>query len=593
LGTSPNAQSAFTQHITGQTKAGGSLLISLIPRHAGVTYSYDANGVSLNAGVVNSSLIPTGDWVPGTQILGANLPLVKLDTTYNLAGQGGTVHGTSAGMTTQAEFDTAVTNAVRGDVIVLRSGFTFDKTTTRIIPAKAGTGWIYVISSDFYNDLQLKAPGQRVTVADVGNMATVRSTNTNTAAFTFNHGTSHPTHWRFVGLNITTTNNQQNALFNILGNTATTANIPEWIGLDRCRIWGTPGTVNVRRGVQMDGASCFAVDCDIIGHRDANNSDSQAIAINHAPGPLKIVNCRLQAASENFISGGSSSFRQPADVEFGLNWLDKDPAWEGVYGGIKNNWEVKFGARFYVYGCVMDYCWISGQTGPAIVVKSTSQTGVGDGAQYKTNDIIFENVLCRYYQEPFNILGSTEDSTQSVDRVVMKNVLFVQKRAGNARATILHGRAPMNGIVLKNVTLETGGTYYQVVVEGTGQGDMLIIEDCLLNGGVTPNWNGGPFGSGTPALSGIAAIADTYVARSVTGNACRSTWTAQTEPGNTSSTASTFQACMINYAGGDYGIAPGNWAKGVATGGTDPGADWTIVSTAINHTVDGQWPTEH
>lgn len=526
-----------------------------------------------------------GEWTPGTTDNGAALPLVKLDTHYDLAAQTGTVHRCD----TEAEFATARTACARTDIIVLESGVTFDSTTTRTIPAKSGTGWVYIVAGDVYDDLFPKVPGQRVTSADEGDLALVRTTVANTPVFTFTHGASHPTHWRLVGLSLTSTANQQNGLIEIDGNTATDANLPEWIGVDRCRLWGTPGTVNVRRGMRMDGASCFAVDSDIIGFRDAD-SDSQGVFCVNATGPLKIVNCRLQATSENFISGGSVAQRKPQDIEFRYNYLDKDPAWEGVYA-VKNHFELKFGGRIYVYGCVSDYCWISGQDGHSYLMGSTSQVGAGDGPQYKTNDIVITHCLSRYSQAPWQITGSTFDSTQSTDRMVIRHFLSVQKRSGDGYCLYLEqNTGKLNGLVVKNCTLETRGTYYQHVLAGSG-GDSLIWEDNIAQGGLTPDWTAGPWGAGGGA-GGATALAAAKTSYSVTGNACRGTWTTDTIAGNTASTATTFAGIFTDYAGGDYTVATGNWAEGVGTGGADPGADWAAVSDVIQYTISGQRPSE-
>lgn len=530
------------------------------------------------------------DWVAGTTIEGASLPTTKLTTTFNIAAQGGTVHRCD----TSAEIDTAITNCARGDIIVAESNTTFDKSTTRSIPSKTGTGWVYFVAGDIYDSLFPKAPGQRVASTDLTDMATFRSTSSNTPVFTVAHGASHATHWRFVGLAITTTQGQQQGLVEIQGDTATTANLPEWIGFDRCLIYGVPGTTNVRRGIRVDGQSIFVIDCDIYGIRDAADSDSQAIAINHGAGPLRVINTRLQSASENFMSGGASSFRQPADLEFGYCHFEKLEAWNGVYP-VKNNFEIKFATRVYVYGSHFERCWTSGQTGPAIVVKSTSQTGVGDGAQYASTNIIFDHCLATEFQIPFHIFGSTEDSTQDTDNVVLRQCVFVKQRSGDGQGYYIStGSGSLNGVVTKNCTIESNQTYWHHNVDlgaSTPKGDSFTFEDNLLEAGLAASWTGGPFGA-SGGIGGTTALSTAFTSYSVTKNAIRGDWTANVASGNTMSTATTWANIFTDYAGGDYSIATGNWAEGVGTGGADPGADWTAVSDAIQYTSSGQRPSE-
>ena len=80
------------------------------------------------------------------------LPQVFLDTTLALL--------LPPAITPTTDFQAALNAAQPGDVIMLRAGTTFRGPFT--LPAKAGTGWINVISSAFAS---LPAPGMRAGAA--------------------------------------------------------------------------------------------------------------------------------------------------------------------------------------------------------------------------------------------------------------------------------------------------------------------------------------------------------------------------------------------------------------------------------------------
>ena len=544
------------------------------------------------ATATSSPTLEGDDWVAGGTIDGVNLPQTRLVTTFTRNTDAGTTHSVS----TLGEFNTALAAQAsqNNPKIVITANIDFAGSISP--PRRTGTGDCQIISSNFDSATPPKSPGQRVVVGDLVNMKRLRQTSQNSPLFLFAYGASRANNYRIIGLELTTTANQQQSLVEITGGTSTLADIAEWIGVDRCYIYGVPhatNTTNLRRGILMDGKSCYCLDSSIVGIRDEGNSQGQGIAMLNAPGPLKIVNNGLQVASENFFSGGSSSLRTPSDIEFRYNHLYKDPAWEGVYP-VHNHVEFKFARRVYMYGNVMDYCWTSGQTGTSVLFVSTSQTGVGDGAQYKTSDIILSHGLHRYYQEPFRVFGSGEDSSQSTDRILLKQLVFAQARSDASQALISSGGGAggaLTDCAIKRCTVEMKGLYWHLNVEATVDINSLTVTDCILTGGVDPNWDKGPFGASGGA-GGSTAIANATTTSNITGNACRSTWTASTISGNTSSVASTFAAMFTNYAGGDYSVAAGNWAKGVATGGADPGADWTVVSAAIQYTESGQRPAE-
>ena len=92
--------------------------------------------------------------------------------------------------------------------------------------------------------------------------------------------------------------------------------------------------------------------------------------------PEEVV-ARIEGAGINVMFGGSqtaSSALMPSDITIRRNHVYKDPAWKGVWT-VKNLLEFKIGRRVLIEGNVLENNWRNAQTGFAINLKSTNQTG--------------------------------------------------------------------------------------------------------------------------------------------------------------------------------------------------------------------------
>ena len=112
--------------------------------------------------------------------------------------------------------------------------------------------------------------------------------------------------------------------------------------IDRSYLHGNDAG-NYRRGVALNGARLAVVDSYLENFHDAN-TDSQAIAGWNGPGPFKIVNNFLEAASENILFGGSDPAfvgLVPSDIEVRRNLSTKRLAWRTAGVPVKNAFELK------------------------------------------------------------------------------------------------------------------------------------------------------------------------------------------------------------------------------------------------------------
>src|SRR5262249_9442693 len=253
---------------------------------------------------------PTPPPTPGAP----ELPRSFLDTGY-IAPTGQTIAVNPGG-----DLQSALNQAQPGDVILLQAGATF--TGNFVLPNKNGTGWITVRTST--SDANLRQ-GTRVTPSSASSMPKIISPNSEPAAQTA--GGAH--HFRFVGIEFGVAPGTN--IYSIVAldaNQTSLAQTPHDLIIDRCYIHGNAGD-NARRGVMINSASAAIIDSYISNIHEVG-ADSQAIAGWNGPGPFKIVNNYLEAASENFMLGGSDpSIRNlvQSDIEFRNNHCFKPLSW--------------------------------------------------------------------------------------------------------------------------------------------------------------------------------------------------------------------------------------------------------------------------
>lgn len=535
-------------------------------------------------------VIPVVDenWTAGGTDNGVNLPTVKLDTTFSL--NGGTTHNVA----NASELATALTNQAsqNNPLIVLTADF--DSSTTFDLPVRTGTGTCQIISSNFNTSTPPKAPGKRVVPADASNMKRIRTTVSNTPIFRATHGATHPSHYRFIGLELTSTASQQQALFMIDGSTSTDANLCDDIGIDRCYIHGAIGSIAMRRGCHMDGTNTYIIDSTISEFHEAG-AENHALLYAKAGANHKIVNNYLSATSINILVGGDTSSRRASNMEIRFNHIDKPAAWEALYTDVKNLIELKLGDKILIEGNVIEGSWTQGQTGMALSLQSIS--GINE-PQYKLTDCIVRWNKIMRYDEPFRINGGNQGTLEDTLRVLVHDNLFVERRT-----SVADGRGHLNGfeanldtIIVKNNTIDASSNFAAFNTDiGTGGDNLgLTFEDNLtrLGGGTT---SGPIWGSGLPSTGGGAGTGclDTnWTGYSWTKNGHHGgTWSTGIVGSNTVNNTGTWNSQFVDQANGDYTIANTSAFKGCGTGGRDPGPNITSLTSRLQYTLTGQRPS--
>ena len=104
-------------------------------------------------------------------------------------------------------------------------------------------------------------------------------------------------------------------------------------------------------GVALNAKSSAVIDSYLAGFRH-KNADSQAIAGSGGPGPYRIVNNYLEAASQNILFGSDNFV--PSDIQICGNHLKKDAAWNGGGWRVNNLVQLDNARRVLVAGNVME-----------------------------------------------------------------------------------------------------------------------------------------------------------------------------------------------------------------------------------------------
>lgn len=279
------------------------------------------------------------------------------------------------------ELQAALDQATAGETIVLTPGATYrpEPGTSFVLRKRdvpAGQ-WIVIRSADPSFDAGGRRPeGVRVDPSDAGAMPQIRAAGGNAPAIRAEAG-AHG--YRLVGLDVAP-DDQVSDLVNLIelgpGSDTTADTEPSDIVIDRSYIHGSD-TGNYRRGVLMNGVRLALIDSYVANFHDAGG-DSQAVAGWNGPGPFKIVNNYLEAASENIIFGGTDPAIPnlvPSDIEIRGNLSTKRLAWRGAHIPVKNTFELKDARRVLVQGNTFEHAWVSAQDGTAILLKSANQDG--------------------------------------------------------------------------------------------------------------------------------------------------------------------------------------------------------------------------
>jgi hypothetical protein len=374
-----------------------------------------------------------------------------------------------------------------------------------------------------------------------------------------------------------------------LGSGAETAlnQFPSDIIVDRCIAKGDD-TSNTRRAIALEVVRGAVIDSYLYDIKDAG-SDAQAILTYNSPGPLKIVNNYLEATGENMMTGGadpSYANAVPSDIEIRRNYFKKQSSatWAASWS-VKNILEFKNAQRVLVEGNVLETCYPDSQTGFALLFTVRNQDGTAPWSVVQDITFRYNKVLDT---DSFTQVLGTDDTNTSEDtaRLDIRHNLI---RCTNSSATVLRMlqiSSPAASVKLVHNTMlfadGAGNSFGQS--GGTPAMTGFVFRDNIVSNGLY-GFRSDTEAAGTATLDAFYTGYDfTYNVRIGSGG---------TYPA-TNQTAADYAAVGFTDSGaGDFSLSVGSSFKGDASDATDPGADWSTLTTKTANSITGAWGSEH
>jgi hypothetical protein len=317
--------------------------------------------------------------------------------------------------------------------------------------------------------------------------------------------------------------------------------------------------------------------------------DTQAIVGWNGPGPFKIVDNELEAAGENVMFGGARptlADNIPSDIEIRGNhffkpvsWMVGSPSYAGNHWTVKNLLEFKIAQRVLITGNILENNWVDAQTGFAFLV--TPRTEYGTAPWVYVQDITFTYNVLRHTASAVNISGLDSGDPQKLvrgKRILIQNNLFDD----------VNGKAWGGG---------NGGNLFQVlsgadavtIDHNTGfQSNRIISADGIpstnfvYQNNIAPHNAYGVMGSGhasgTPSLSYF--LPRFVFQKNVIENIAASGVLQSNYPAGTFFPSDWAAVRFVNFAAGNYALAPTSPYRNAGTDGQDIGADITGLNRA-------------
>lgn len=342
-------------------------------------------------------------------------------------------------------FQAALNQAKPGDTIQLQAGASFKGSFN--LPLKAGSEFITIRTSA--PDAQLPPADTRINPTKYAAVLPKLSSPTTEPVISTANGAHH---YRFVGIEFGGT---KDGFYNIIqiGSTEEKRieDLPHHIEFDRVYIHST-SPLGQRRGIAANGKFIKITNSHISGIK-RKGEESQAICAWATDGPLEITNNYLEAAAENILFGGGSSFLKlvPSDVIIRSNHLNKLLEWREEGWNVKNLFEIKFGRRIRIENNLMTNNWGMGQEGTAVLFTTRADNGAGDIIE----DIEFTNNVVRGAAGGVNIYGP---EARGGHRLTIRNNLFedIDGRKWNGAGHFMKTTAWENLTVENNTVINSG-----------------------------------------------------------------------------------------------------------------------------------------
>lgn len=496
-----------------------------------------------------------------------------------------TVTGTSSQITLKAggDLQAALASAKFGDTIVLQAGATY--TGSFILPYKgAGSGtdadYITIRTSDMAG---ISKDGDRIRPAlHARGMPKIVSPTQEPAV----KAERQAHHYRFIGIEFSPAETTK-YVYNVvdLGTFDHTAypQIPHHFIFDRCYVHST-GLGKARRGFALNGAETSVINSHVSGFA-GDGDETQAIAGWNGPGPFHIINNYLEGGGEVILIGGADpSIRDlvPSDIEIRRNYLYRPPEWAGKVT-MKGSFELKNARRVIVDGNVIE------STKPravALVITVRNQNGTAPWSTIQ--DVEITNNISRHSISGINLLGLDDQfpSTEAKNIRIANNLFidvsgdgqsayFLQISGGDS-VTVEHNTVQQIGTIISGYNNPAKNFVFR---NNIIQYNLYGIACFIQNPAPCPDL---PYCRCLPG----AAIRNNVIADNANQSAANQI--DQSLTAGNYFVGSFGLLGFVDYAQGNWRLAPNSRYRGKATDGKDPGVDFAALdASGVNYAMRG------
>ena len=466
------------------------------------------------------------------------------------------------------DLQSAIDSAKPGDTIELQPGATYTGHFT--LPARSP-------SSSAFITIRTGGPaaapdGARIEPAHARMLARLRSPDGGTVLAT----SPGAHHWRLMLVEVLATGVRGDLITLGDGSRAQSAEsqIPHDLVLDRVYVHNTDPAQPLKRAIALNSASTVITGSYIVDAKDAG-ADSQAICGWNGPGPFTITNNYVEAAAENILFGGADPAVPnlvPSDITISGNHFTKPTAWRNQQWVVKNVLELKNARRVTITGNIIEYSWVAGQTGYAVLFTVRNQDGGCPWCEIR--DVLFEKNLVRHAGGGVQILGTDyihpSGLTQSI---VIRNNVFAdidnQRWGGNGYAMLIIS-AP------KKIQID-----HNTIVQEHGSGLIQVEGPPITEFSFTNNigWHHEYGFMGADHAPGNDTIATFFPRSRITNNIIAGGDGQRLPAGNRTPSAEDVCKEMVSCESGDYRLKPNSSWRSGGIEHTPVGASWAEPTT--------------
>jgi hypothetical protein len=477
------------------------------------------------------------------------------------------------------DLQAAIKAAQFGDTIILPAGATYLGPLT--LPDKgAGAGndadYITIRTSDLSG---IAKDGNRTNPAQAHAMPKIVSPSKQSAIST--QPQAH--HYKFIGIEFSPARDAD-YVYNLIDLGASDykslSQFPHHIIFDRCYVHST-GLNKARRGFALNSAETSVLNSYVSGFAGADD-ETQAVAGWNGPGPFHIINNYLEGGAEVLLFGGadpSITNLVPSDIEIRRNYFHKPAEWLG-HAQVKGTLELKNARRVIIDGNMLE----SEILVTAFVITVRNQD---TKAPWSTiEDVQITNNIVRHASTGINILGKDNYApSQEARRLRIANNLFedVVTPAEIAYFLQINGT---DSVTVEHNTVQQGGNI--ITAYGEPATNFIFSNNILQF-----NLYGIACSVEKPTCPDIP-FCNCFPRGTIKGNVIADNRNVRASyhlekgfPGD-SIVSSYDEVGFVDYARGNWQLAPRSKYRGKATDGKDPGADYAALNASgVRSAKDG------